>query len=718
MQKKIFFFLAVFLLVSSVSFSKVVSTQVVGPGVTHISMEEDGPLSIQVLKIDLTNPLLEFTMIPGNDDLVSLERPSNISQRIDKPGNFVLGAVNGDFWGGTRTPLGITVQEGDLMVSPYERAAFSISKTKKPLISLFSTKIKLVPDSNPSKEIFVNSLNRYWDDSGYFLYSSGWKETPKRDKPVKDIFLEFEGNPLPPTGSKTVTVAEIKEGTGDIPIPPQNYCLQMWANEPGADTFAVGQKFSLVFETTPEIEGWDTVVGGGPAIIKNGVCCLKDSPEPFRGNFVTDQHPRTGVGYSEDEKTLFLVVVDGRQPGFSIGVSLYELADIMINLGCYQAVNFDGGGSSCMVVRNEVASSPSDGGGERATCNTFCVISTAPQGKLAILKILPENKILGAAIPYQFSIKGFDEFWNPVQIDPNEMKWSTNNEIITVDSKGRVYSEKDGGEGTLFVRVGDIQASAPLKIVPVTDWVVVPDKLLLPPDDTIRLEVSATGFNGEEIYLTDNSYQLEVFSRDGVEVDGSQIKAVKEGQGELLVKLGKQEKKIPYTVAPETVTLIEGFEEEKVWPLSFQAADESIPNLTRSKDVVKEGEYSGRLDYTLLKGKTSAVYCEFNQPLPGAPRLFSLWVYGDGGDHLLRAVLRDPDGEKFLLSLSAGVSWKGEWKKLTGSIENLTPHWGDPGAQWQYPLTLDNIYIVEPREQDKGSGTLYFDQIETLGFPE
>ena len=64
-------------------------------------------------------------------------------------------------------------------------------------------------------------------------------------------------------------------------------------------------------------------------------------------------HPRTAIGYSKNEKILYIVVVDGRQPFYSQGITLSELADLMIALGAHDAMNLDGGGSSALVVRGE-----------------------------------------------------------------------------------------------------------------------------------------------------------------------------------------------------------------------------------------------------------------------------------------------------------------------------------------------------------------------------
>lgn len=74
-----------------------------------------------------------------------------------------------------------------------------------------------------------------------------------------------------------------------------------------------------------------------------------------------DAHPRTSAGCSKDGKKAILAVIDGRQAGYSTGVTLPQLGHIMKALGAYTAVNLDGGGSSAMVVKGEVKNRPSDG---------------------------------------------------------------------------------------------------------------------------------------------------------------------------------------------------------------------------------------------------------------------------------------------------------------------------------------------------------------------
>ncbi len=78
-----------------------------------------------------------------------------------------------------------------------------------------------------------------------------------------------------------------------------------------------------------------------------------------------DRHPRTAIGSDKKGKTLWLVVVDGRQRGYSEGMNMHELASVMKGLGCWTATNMDGGGSSIMGLRDQdggmkVVNSPSD----------------------------------------------------------------------------------------------------------------------------------------------------------------------------------------------------------------------------------------------------------------------------------------------------------------------------------------------------------------------
>jgi exopolysaccharide biosynthesis protein len=100
-----------------------------------------------------------------------------------------------------------------------------------------------------------------------------------------------------------------------------------------------------------------TIIGAGPTLVKNGE--VNVTSEDFPGDITRGRAPRTGAAVLKNGHML-LAVVDGRQES-SIGCTLEEFAELLVKFGAQQAVNFDGGGSSEMVVGGEILNSPSDG---------------------------------------------------------------------------------------------------------------------------------------------------------------------------------------------------------------------------------------------------------------------------------------------------------------------------------------------------------------------
>ncbi len=119
---------------------------------------------------------------------------------------------------------------------------------------------------------------------------------------------------------------------------------------------------------------WNTL-SFGPAIVEDGVVVDGIDEVEVDTNFgnhsIQGDQPRTAVGVI-DENHLVFVVVDGRQQGYSAGVTLTELAVILVDLGATTAYNLDGGGSSTMYFDGEVVNSPSNGG-ERGTSDILYV---------------------------------------------------------------------------------------------------------------------------------------------------------------------------------------------------------------------------------------------------------------------------------------------------------------------------------------------------------
>lgn len=118
----------------------------------------------------------------------------------------------------------------------------------------------------------------------------------------------------------------------------------------------------------------DDALGGGPNLVTNGSINVTLSAEGFDSSYA-NKNPRTALGYQGSK--LLLVTVDGRTSA-GVGMTLNELAQYMINLGCTNAMNLDGGGSTTMwTSANGVVNTPSDGV-QRSVTSALSVFYTAP----------------------------------------------------------------------------------------------------------------------------------------------------------------------------------------------------------------------------------------------------------------------------------------------------------------------------------------------------
>jgi hypothetical protein len=115
-----------------------------------------------------------------------------------------------------------------------------------------------------------------------------------------------------------------------------------------------------------------TVAGGGPCLIHDGNIFITNKEEqmfPFGEN---DKHPRTAMGYTRDGR-LIILAIEGRSAGLAEGATLEQEAKILLGLGCYEALNLDGGGSSCLLVNGKQTIRPSDKDGQRAVPAVFMI---------------------------------------------------------------------------------------------------------------------------------------------------------------------------------------------------------------------------------------------------------------------------------------------------------------------------------------------------------
>jgi exopolysaccharide biosynthesis protein len=120
-----------------------------------------------------------------------------------------------------------------------------------------------------------------------------------------------------------------------------------------------------------------SAIGGGPVLLHKGKVRITNSEEQMFVTDLNDKHPRTAMGYTADSR-LIILLTEGRIPGKAEGMTLLQQATVLQQLGCVEALNLDGGGSSCMLVNGKQTITPSDKEGQRAVPAVFMIYAKRP----------------------------------------------------------------------------------------------------------------------------------------------------------------------------------------------------------------------------------------------------------------------------------------------------------------------------------------------------
>lgn len=251
-----------------------------------------------------------------------------------------VAAINGSFFNFVNNePAGLLVQDGQIVSSGiHNRSVFGIRYDGTPFID--DAKVKASVLLEDGRELGIAGVNRTAKPNQITLYTSHFgKATGTQIHPYRyEAAIDSHG-----------TV--IESSNGNLPIPRGGYVVSanggsfkrvMTSLQPGSRAL-VYTKLSGVWE------GVRYAVGGGPTIVHSGKVHVTAKKEGFSSYIASGRAPRTAIGYTPAGVTM-MVTVDGRVPKHSVGCTLSELARMMIELGCVEAINLDGGGSTVMVI--------------------------------------------------------------------------------------------------------------------------------------------------------------------------------------------------------------------------------------------------------------------------------------------------------------------------------------------------------------------------------
>ena len=350
-------------------------TRGLAPGVTHqVVRDPAAPWVAHVATVQLAaasspEPVLSQDRLAGVEPLVAMTRRAGA----------VLG-INGDFFLPSGRPVHLHANDGQLVQTPTLLGrAFGLDAS--------GTRFTMGhPDvrstvTSPAGSAQVTRTNSGTPIGGALAAytAAGWPLESPLDGQCYAV-LKPAGAPVVQPDGAVVTTS--RAGTprcgGPRPaIPTTGTLLAAEASGAGA-SFLRGLTTDAPVTTSTQLgfPGAVDALGGNPRLVVDGA--VAGTEVDGTGEFF-GRHSRTAVGVTADGR-LLLVVVDGRQPGYSRGMTLRELAELLHRLGAVQAMNLDGGGSSEMVVNGLPASRPSDGTG-RGIANALVVLPGADRSQ-------------------------------------------------------------------------------------------------------------------------------------------------------------------------------------------------------------------------------------------------------------------------------------------------------------------------------------------------
>ncbi len=339
----------------------------------------DGPWWLHVLEIDLEQARQEGIRLrtaSASVDKGGVERTSELARGA-------LAAVNGDFFYTRETShtAGLLIRDGMLLQGPQLRSALVISERGRPLIGSFSAQFGAL--AADGRTVSIDGFNRAPQAGELTLYSHHASSLSDSVRAMLGFQLQRIAGRSLLNDTLTARVLQVRRRAWPLMLEPGQWLIAAGDRADGVAGIAPGDTLRLFGRLPPAREPLREALGGGPRIVRDGAISIEHERERLSSAFAEERHPRTAVGYTQNADVLFLVVVDGRQPGYSVGMTLEELAQFMRTRlanfslskeNAYQALNLDGGGSTTMVVGQEVVNSPSDQTGERPVANALLVV--------------------------------------------------------------------------------------------------------------------------------------------------------------------------------------------------------------------------------------------------------------------------------------------------------------------------------------------------------
>lgn len=677
------------------------SESVIAKGVTYQHVNQlttKGWLKINIVKADLSDPDVDIDALFSPNGIGTTATVPDMSQKEN-----IVASINSDYFSVLTNPkriawpVGTVVKDGNLVSAhgyPEDQfGTFGLSKDKIPFFYFWNTTASIISASGESCPIYL--INKYysdWSTGSIILFDKNWG--------AKSIGNEGQNKDITEIVVENSVVKEVRKDMPGVEIPQNGYVLSAIRSQNGFldNYFSVGETVQLSISSSPDYTLIKTAVGGGTFLVKDG------APAPITWKH-SGNNPFTAAGVDQANRFLYLVTVDGRQTA-SVGMTQSELAAFMQYIGCYNAIEFDGGGSTTMATRMpgdgylSLVNTPSDGD-LRSVDEGLGIISNAPKTAIQSLILEPSTPRVFNNTSLTFNVKGCDSNLNPVPINIPEVAWKVDG--VTGTFKDNVFYPTTTGTATITASYRGAVGSYTVQVL----------------DAPVTLSLYPTQFHGDigqnfDIYVTGkdkNGFSVPIdinrvtwsFENDIAAIKDGKLTILKGQSGVVKASIDNATAYAGVSSQGSTSSVIDPFETLNG---SFTGYPEQVTgNYSLNSSIVKNGSNAGSLDFNFTAdiAATKAAYLKLNNPISVTKDTsrIGLWVYSQA---LYSAGLKiqgsDANGNVVRLNLADNLHWDG-WRY----VDTVLP------TDATYPLKLDRIYAVQTDQLIKDQGTIYLDDL-------
>ncbi|WP_423410312.1 phosphodiester glycosidase family protein [Heyndrickxia sp. MSNUG] len=494
----------------------------------------------------------------------------------------------------------------------------------------------------------------------------------------------------------------------------------------GQEFFAIKKSGEAVIGTPAEFEAMkdqvDEALGGNAILVKNGQ--VYQTPQTG-----ADKEPRTAVGIKADGD-VFFVVIDGRQEPYSAGISMPDLAQLMIDMGAVSALNLDGGGSSTFTTRQlggdqlEVDNRPSDRT-ERSVANSWLIVSEQPSDHVfASAHIEPYDKSYTPGSTITFSAKGRDKSMAPAPLPESGLTWEISDPTFgEIAENGTFVSNGKTGQFNVLLKLdGKEVGKSIIEIAQPDQMAFSASELTAARNSAIHLGL-VTKFEKREVVWKLEDIEFEVPEGMGT-IDEAGILHTGEQNvtGMVTARLKgtslSTQMKVSVGKLPEVMFDFEG--NLGTWKTSTaNRGEKGSLSLSKYPSPVRFGNQSLKLDFDFTNspiGTTLGVYAGpgVNTPIEDNPTGIGMWVYGtpEAQGYWLRMMIIDGNNKAQTINLTQeipGIDWSG-WKYIEAEI---------PGT-FKGPFKISGTQAVRMMSTKSGitgpmtKGSIYIDNIRAV----